>query len=142
MPSNNFSAIRQAIIDKLNSSEVTKVQVAYRGDRSQFEGYPAAVVSPTSNEADYSSTTSDRLSIVFEVRLYYIIEDLEDQDPVEIALEEALDELFDVFNEREVLGSACDWVTPVPSIWDYEERGDAVYRLATVTLSCVKYVGN
>jgi hypothetical protein len=33
-----FSTIRTAIIDKIND-DLTKIQVAYRSDRSTFEGY-------------------------------------------------------------------------------------------------------
>jgi len=133
-----FSTIRTAIIDKIND-DLTKIQVAYRSDRSTFEGFPAAVVSPSENEADYSSTADDKRTYAFKVRVYYPIKDESEQDSAEIALEEALDEMLDAFSTRGVLGSACEWVKPVPSVWQYEERSEGVYRMAEITLRCVVY---
>jgi hypothetical protein len=136
-----FSTIRTAIIDKINS-DLDKIKVAYRSDRSTFSGFPAAVVSPSENEADYGSTADDRRAYVFKVRIYYPMAKEAEQDDVEIALEEALDEMIDTFKQRGVLGSACEWVEPIPSVWQYEERGEAVYRMAELTLRCIKYVPN
>jgi len=133
-----FSAIRTAIIDKINN-DLTKIQVAYRSDRSTLEGFPAAVVSPSENEADYSSTADDRRAYVFKVRVYYPIKDESEQETADLALEEALDEMIDAFSQRGSLGAACDWITPVPSVWQYEERADGIHRMAELTLRCVKY---
>jgi hypothetical protein len=132
------STIRTAIINKINN-DLTKIQVAYRTDRSTFSGFPAAVVSPSENEADYSSTADDRRTYAFKIRVYYPIQDESEQDSADIALEEALDEMLDAFSTRGVLGSACEWVKPVPSVWQYEERGEGVYRMAELTLRCVTY---
>lgn len=133
-----FSTIRTAIIDKIND-DLTKIQVAYRTDRSTLEGFPAAVVSPSENEADYSSTADDRRVYAFKIRVYYPIKDESEQDEADLALEEALDEMIDAFSRRNVLGTACEWVMPIPSVWQYEERGDGLYRMAELTLRCVKY---
>lgn len=137
-----FSTIRTAIINKINSPSITKIQVAYRTDRSSLDGFPAAVVSPSENEADYHSTGSDRRTYAFKIRVYYPIKDEADQDGADIALEEALDEMIDVFSTRSALGSACDWIEPVPSVWQYEERADGLYRMAELTLRCVVYKPN
>jgi hypothetical protein len=131
-----FSTIRTAIIDKINN-DLTKIQVAYRTDRSTLDGFPAAVVSPSENEADYHSTASDRLTYGFKIRVYYPIKDESNQEAAELALEEALDEMLDAFMTRGALGSACDWIFPVPSVWQYEERADGTYRMAELTLRCV-----
>ena len=136
-----FSTIRTAIINKINS-DLTKIQVAYRTDRSSFEGFPAAVVSPSENEADYSSTADDRRVYAFKIRVYYPIENESEQDSAELALEEALDEMLDVFKQRNALGAACDWIEPIPSVWQYEERGDGTFRMAELTLRCVVYKPN
>lgn len=136
-----FSTIRTAIIDKINN-DLTKIEVAYRTDRSSFSGFPAAVVSPSENEADYSSTADDKRVYAFKIRVYYPIKDESEQDSAEIALEEALDEMLDAFKERNALGSACEWLEPVPSVWQYEERGDGTYRMAELNLRCVVYQPN
>lgn len=136
-----FSTIRTAIIDKINS-DLTKIQVAYRTDRSTLDGFPAAVVSPSENESDYASTASDRRVYAFKIRVYYPLGKESEQDSGEIALEEALDEMLAAFSTRNALGSACDWIEPVPSIWQYEERSDVIYRMAELTLRCIKYEPN
>ena len=136
-----FSTIRTAIIDKINN-DLSKIEVAYRTDRSSFSGFPAAVVSPSENEADYASTASDRRVYAFKIRVYYPIESESAQDSAELALEEALDEMLDAFKERDSLGTACDWVEPIPSVWQYEERGDGTFRMAELTLRCVTYKPN
>lgn len=131
-----FSTIRTAIIDKIND-DLTKIQVAYRSPRSTFSGFPAAVVEPSDNEADYSSTADDKRTYAFKIRVYYPIKDESDYDTAETALEEALDEMLDAFSARGALGTACEWVKPVPSVWQYEERSEGVYRMAELTLRCV-----
>jgi hypothetical protein len=136
-----FSTIRTAIIDKINNY-LTKIEVAYRTDRSSFAGFPAAVVSPSENEADYSSTADDKRVYAFKIRVYYPLESESQQDAAELALEEALDEMLDAFKQRDSLGAACDWVEPIPSVWQYEERGDGTYRMAELTLRCVVYKPN
>jgi uncharacterized protein (DUF2336 family) len=134
-----FSTIRTAIIDKLNSEDITKIQVAYRTDRATLDGFPAAVVSPSENEADYASTANDRRVYAFKIRVYYPFTTETEQDDADMALEEALDEMLDAFNTRGALGTACEWVEPIPSVWQYEERGDSTYRVAELTLRCIKY---
>jgi len=137
-----FSTIRTAIIDKINSASITKIQVAYRTDRSTLDGFPAAVVSPSENEADYASTANDKRVYAFKIRVYYPLGKESEQDSADIALEEALDEMLAVFGKHDALGTACEWIYPVPSVWQYEERGDATYRMAELTLRCVTYQPN
>lgn len=135
----SYASIRQAIIDKIEAS-ADKIKVAYPTDRSVFEGFPAAVVSPSDNEADYGSTMKDRRVYVFKVRMYYQIPNQGDFEAAEGFLEAAVDQLIDIFNTRNVLGSACNWVEPIPSVWEFETRSDVPYRVATLTLRCIKYV--
>lgn len=134
-----FSTIRTAIIDKLNGESITKIQVAYRTDRATLEGFPAAVVSPSENEADYASTANDKRVYAFKIRVYYPFKTEAEQDAADIALEEALDEMLDAFTQRGALGTACMWIEPVPSVWQYEERADGTYRMAELTLRCITY---
>jgi hypothetical protein len=133
-----FSNIRTAIVDKI-TNDVSAIQVVYRSPRSNLEGAPAAVVEPSENEADYASTSSDRRVYAFKVRIYYKFTNDAELEAAETALEEALEQMLDAFTQRSVLGEACDWVQPVPSVWQYEERADGVYRMAELTLRCIKY---
>lgn len=133
-----FKDIRQKIKDTLLT--IDKIQNVYIADRSRFEGFPVAVVSPSENETDYGSTHKDRRVFVFKVRLYYPIKGESTQEAEELALEEVVDDVIKKFNKRSVLDPVCDWVEPVPSIWQYEERGEGVFRMAEITLRCIKYV--
>jgi len=135
----DFKDIREAI--RLKLEESTKIQVAYNYERSTFEGFPAVIVAPTENEADYGSQSNDRLVFVFKLRAYYPIPSEGEHQDAEAALEEVVDEILTMFRARNSLGGSCDWVQPAPSVWQYEERGEGVYRMAEVTLRCTKYVG-
>lgn len=135
-----FQTIRTAIIDKINTLE--KIQVAYRTDQATFSGFPASVVSPSENESDWSSNSDDKRIYVFKIRTYYPIKNEADYDEAETALEDAMDEMITAFSQRGVLGAACDWVEPVPSVWQFEQRGEGIYRMAEITLRCVKYAPN
>lgn len=142
MPSTNFRDIRKAIVDKLNSAEITKIQVAYNTDRSTFDGFPAAVVTPTKNEADYHSTALDKLTYTFEVRLYSLFENEDEQQQVEETMDDAVDEFLSVFSNRDALGIGFEQLRPVASQWEYEIRGEAMYRVVTLMLDVVEYVEN
>ncbi len=135
---NDFRTIRAAIVAEVGDLE--KVQKSYGYEPSTIEGIPAVVVSPSDNEADYGSTDKDRIVFIFKLRAYYTIAKETESEAAETALEEVVDEILTAFRQRDILGSACDWVEPAPSVWEYETRGEAVYRVAEITLRCVKYV--
>lgn len=136
-----FKDIRAAI-KKVIDDQVNTKQVVYNYERSTFAGFPAIVVAPSENEADYASSQKDRLAFVFKIRAYYEIAGEDSHSAAETNLEAVLDELLTVFKSREVLGVACDWVEPIPGTWYYEERGEGLYRVVEMTLKCVKYVSN
>lgn len=136
---NNFSAIRAAI-KKVIDDNADTVQVAYAYERSTFEGFPAVIIAPSENQSDYGDSQKDRVVFVFKVRAFYPIKKETDHASAETALEKVVDELLTIFFSRDVLGTACDWIEPMPGTWYYEERGEAVYRVAEMTLRCVKYV--
>jgi hypothetical protein len=133
----DFKDIREAIRVVVATSDL--LQNVYKNDVSTFDGIPCAVIVPSDNEADYSSDSSDRVVFAFKIRLYYIIENESAMADAEVALEEVVDDLLTKLRDRDALGSACDWVEPVPSEWAYEERGEAVYRTAELNVRCVKY---
>ena len=112
----------------------------YDYDISTLSEYPLVTITPSDNETDYGSTTHDKATFAFKLRIYYPIEKDSAHEDAEKALEEVVDELLTLFRPRNVLGVACDWVAPTPSIWEYEVRGEAVLRVAEVNLSCIKYV--
>ena len=135
-----YSTIRQALIDLLNGESITKIEVAYRTDRSQIAGYPAALVFPAEHEAEYHQTGSgnNKETYVFTIRILYPF--TEGQEDADLALEEATDEIIGALRDRSVLGNAADWVVPVPGKWGYQDRGDGIMRVAELNVRCVKYI--
>lgn len=134
-----FSTIRVKIKEKL--LEMTTLQSVYLTNTSKFsDGFPVAVISPSENQTDYGSTSKDKRVFVFKVRLYYPITSQDNQETEELALEKVVDEVILAFNRRNLLDPACDWVEPIPSVWEYEERDGSVYRVGEITLRCIKYV--
>lgn len=133
-----YGPIRQAIISKIKS-EATKIQATYRAPTATMSGFPAAVVAPSSNESDYQSTDRDKQTIVFYVRIFNLIEDEATREQSELDLEEALDEMLTIFRPRNALGTACDWVSPAPGIWEEVAISDKVYLMGEITLRCVKH---
>lgn len=136
-----FKEIREKIIEVINQ-DADKIGIAYKTDRSSMEAFPCAIVSPSENQSDYGSTAQrDRMTFIFRVRIYYPIKDEANQEAAELALEDALDQMIDIFRNRTVLDGVADWVQPIPSVWQYELRNDGTYRMAEITLNCVKYIG-
>lgn len=135
----SVKTIKAAILSAITNS-ITKVQETHGYEKSTFDGFPAAVVVPTSNESDYGSTRVDRFVFIFRVKIYYLIQKESDHEAAENALIDVVDEFLTVFNNRNVLGIADGWVEPVPGIFEYEVRDSAVYRVAEITLRCINYV--
>lgn len=136
-----YGAIRQAIIDLINSESIEKIQAAYRTEASSISGYPAALVFPAEHTADYHDTAPGRNkeTYIFTIRILYPFA-AEGQEEADIALEEAVDELIGAFRDRSALGAAADWVEPVPGRWGYQQRGDGTMRVAELNIRAVKYI--
>ena len=134
--------IRAAIISVINNDPAKKVQVAYRTNRSEVEGYPAAIVFPSEVQADYHETAprTNQETYIFTIQLIYPF--TEGQEKADLALEEAADEIMTLFRDRNILGAAADWVKPVPSVWGYQDRGNGIMRVAEVKLQAVKIISS
>lgn len=137
----SFQSIRQEIKDVIDA-ESTLIQETYLTNRSTFEGFPACVISPSESQADYGSTQRDKITYVYDVRVYYPITEESVQEDVDLALEQVVDELLDIFKSRNTLGNVCDWVEPAPSSWGQTTASETPYRMASITLKCVKHIDN
>ena len=135
-----WQEIRQKILDVIQDKS-TLLQAVYRTDRSKFDGYPAAIISPSENEADYEDTSKDKLTFVFTVTVFQSIADV-GEDQADITLEQVVDELLTIFLDRTVLGTTVEWVEPVNSRWGYQDRPDGQVRVAELKLRCRKYLPN
>lgn len=136
-----FNDIRQAVLDKIVAEEST-IQEAHFEEVARFDGSPAAVIGVSSNEALYNSNTTDRITFVFQVRIYIPLPEGNATEEVERNMGKAYWDVLSMFNSRKALGASADIVEPIPSIWGYEERGEGIYRFAEVIVRCVKFVSN
>ena len=137
-----FSSIRTAIVDKLKESEA--LAFVYRTPRAKVDGFPVAVVSMPRRprEAEYNSTGSkDRLTLVFHVLVYYPLTTEDAREAEEVALEETMDEVLELFAERQALAPACDWVEPVSVDFDEVTVGEGTFLQAELIVRCVKFTG-
>jgi hypothetical protein len=135
-----YQSIRAAIKNVLDG--ITSIPEVHDTDMSSFAKYPAAVVVPSQNTADYSLTApeSNKETYIFTIRLHYPF--TEGQATADHALDVAADSVITAFRNRNILGDAADWVAPVPSIWGYQSRPDGQMRIAEVTIRATKYVEN
>jgi hypothetical protein len=135
----NFKNIRSSI-KNIITAQADKVAIVYDYEASTFSKFPAVVVAPSENQADYGDTAKDKDTFVFKLRAYFLVKDEADHPRAERVLEAVVDQLLTLFRQRDVLGGACDWLTPSPSVWQYEIRGEAIYRMAEITLKAIKYI--
>lgn len=132
--------IRAEIAAKITAGSTLFANGAiYAYPKSTLAGYPAVMVMPSENEADYSSTSDDKLTFGFKLHVFYQMQAETEQETAEEAIGECVGDLLRIFSAKNVL-STVDWVHPVPSIWGELQVGEAVYRTAEITLRCVKFV--
>lgn len=136
--SNVFKDIRAKIKEVLEAN-ADKLSHIYMADRSTFEGYPAAIITPSEESADYGDSSMTQYDIGFTVRVHKNIP-TDGQEAADLELEEVVDQLLDIFRDKDVLSPACDWVTPVPAAWGYQDRENGPVRTAEIRLRCRKYI--
>ncbi len=104
---------------------------------SDISSYPAVIVMPSENNTDYGTTYENRVSIVFELQVYYPLDEAE-PEKTERAVGKAVGELLSIFSQK--AGVPGTIITrPVPSVWGDTTIGPKPYRTATVILTCVTY---
>lgn len=107
----------------------------YPWPKATLEGFPAVIVMPSENSAEYGSTNSRELAFSFHLNVYYPTTKEDDFEKTELAVGECVGELLRIFLAKRPL-TTCDWVEPIPSVWGETTVGEATFRTATVTLKC------
>lgn len=133
-----FTTIRSSIVAKIKS-DADKIASTYPSDRSVFESFPSAIVTPSESIADYSDSSMDQMDIGFTIRVHQPIAQ-DGQTDADSILDGVVDQLLTIFTQKNVLGIACDWVLPVPSVWGYQDRESGPMRTAEIRLKCRKYI--
>lgn len=139
-------SVTKDIVNTIRAEIAAKIEAdselfsaVYPWPKATLEGFPAVIVMPSENEADYGSTESRQLTFTFNLNVYYPTTKEDEYEKTELAIGECVGELLRIFLVKHPLES-CDWVTPIPSIWGETTVGEATFRTAQVILRCVKHV--
>lgn len=111
----------------------------YPWPKATLEGFPAVIVMPSENEADYGSTNSRHMTFTFNVTIYHPTTQESEYEQTELTVGQCVGDILRIFLDKHPL-TTCDWVTPIPSIWNETTVGEATYRTAQVILRCVKQI--
>lgn len=138
--------ITKDIVNDIRAEIAAKIEgdseifsAVYPWPKATLEGFPAVIVMPSENDADYGSTNSRELVFTFNLNVYYPTTKESEYEKTELAVGECVGELLRIFLVKHPL-TTCDWVTPIPSIWGETTVGEATFRTAQVILRCVKHV--
>lgn len=118
-----------------------KIQEVYDYEEGQFEGGPAVTLSPSGNESDYSTTTTNERVYAFIVRVFV---DRTERNAIncERVMRELVDTIIDDFDKNYTLtgidnptGKTLMYVEALPSLWGYVD-GQISYRVAEIAIRC------
>jgi hypothetical protein len=132
-----FDKISTALVNLLTSN--TKIQKIYDYEASNIEGFPCAVVIPSANESAYTSTSENRRTYAYLIRIYNERGSLADdektcekamRDFVDSVLD-AVDKSFSSFSPGAVTGYQFLFLSAAPSQWGYVGRENEM-RVAEV----------
>lgn len=135
------------LIDKITSilTANDQIQEVFNYEVEKFNGDPAAVVIPSSNEGDYRTNKDNERIYAFSVRLY-ANRDVRNPKEADKVLRNLVHSVIDDFDKDYTFsGLSCPTgytminVFALPSAWGYAGREDE-YRVAEVTVRCRVYV--
>jgi hypothetical protein len=118
------------IKSKLNG--ISDIQVVYDYPWLDFDGYPAATITPSGMDSDYETTVENLRKYVFVVRLFVSLNEIvgdsykkKVEDGFRLA-EELVDTVIDTIDKDETLsgislpsGYTMIGLTPIPSVINY-----------------------
>lgn len=99
----SFAILKPQIKTLLSNISVIQDTAAY--PKVKFDGYPAASVEPSSNSADYETTTENIRTYAFIVRVFYETKNTGIENALE-ALEEVVDDVIDAFDQEDLKTSS------------------------------------
>lgn len=133
-----FQTIRAALVATV-SAIPAQIPVAMVFDHEPQIGDvtqdPFAAVIPSGNESDYISTSENRRTYAFLIRLF-VERNQRGADQAESVLEDLVDTLLDDFDQDFTLGGIALLVRAAPSRWGYV-LGDREYRTAEITIQVI-----
>lgn len=118
------------------------IQEVHDFEASELSGSPVAIVIPSGNESDFSSTTENRRTYGFVIRLYVDrLSGNTNERETETTMRELVDTVLDDLDKDYQLsgldvntGYCLLWSSASPSAWGYAGR-ENIYRVAEITVS-------
>lgn len=133
-----FDKISTAIVNILKTN--TKIQSYYDFEASNLEGTPAMTIMPSGNENEYHSTTDNRRTYAFSIRLYVTRGDGNDKEATcEKTMRDLVDTVLDTLDKNWNLsvvtqtGYTFLGMSASPSQWGYAGR-ENMYRVAAISV--------
>jgi len=104
---------------------------------NKFTGFPSATVVPSDVQSDYATVKQNRRRYVFNVYLYYSLEN-SNQATAYTNMRILIDTVLDALDKSNDLSGNADFVTPVPMQWGVQETESGVCLVAPVNVICEK----
>lgn len=99
----SFKTLRPQIGALLETLD--KIQEVSNSPKIKFDGYPAAHIVPSDNEADYETTKENVRTYAFLVRIFFETKHGGIENAIE-AMEEVVDEVLDLFDQEDQKGAS------------------------------------
>lgn len=134
-----FDKLSTALINLLKTN--TKIQSVYNFEASKLEGYPALTLTASANENEYSTTTENRRTYAFMVRLYVERGSSPDaENTCEATMRDLVDTVLDKIDKNYNLGTIVTqtgytflWISATPSQWGYSGGANEM-RVAEISI--------
>jgi len=136
-----WQTLKDKIKDILEANALIQETHTYEIDR--LKGYPAATITPSGHDNEYSTTSDNQRVYNFTINLYIQQSGQYGEKEVDDAMAELVDSVIDDFDKDYTFqglsvptGYTMMMVKAVPSTWGYVER-ESWERVAQVEISCV-----
>lgn len=136
-----FETLIHFISDKLKANSTADFADVYTYEVEEFNGDPIAIITPSSNEADYFTNKENSRVYAFKV-LIFVNRTKRTKDEAEQVLRSIVSAVIDDFDRDYTLsGVECPTgytfvgVFAAPSSWGYL-GSESEYRVAEITLRC------
>jgi len=137
----SFVELTYTIKQILENNE--RISEVYDYETMKFRGYPAVVITPGENESDYETTTENKRTYVFSVKIFVERKKRSPQDTekhLRMLMDAVLDDLekddnWTLASANMPSGYTLLVMHPSPSIWGYVEIGEVTLRFAEIRVA-------
>jgi len=136
----------QQIVQKLKAilDANTLLQTSYSYERADPTGTPFATITPSANESDYNTTTENKRTYAFLIRLFTERAGQTQPEDAENAMRTLVDSVLNDLDSNYTLsgmtvptGYTFHLMRAAPSAWGYTGVGENEYRVAEIKVQCV-----